>query len=70
MRHAHTFVVRILMDDDGTQTVRGQVTQPSSTDEWRASFVGAMDLWRALMERLQAAVEVTLVEQSERNERQ
>ncbi len=40
------------MDDDGTQTVRGQITQPSSMDEWRASFIGAMDLWQTLMERL------------------
>ncbi len=67
MRHQHTFIVRIVRDDD-TQTLHGLISEPSSADDWRASFASASELWKLLLERLQIAIEATHAEQSERKE--
>ena len=51
MRQLYTFVIRVLSDDDD-ETLRGQVSEPASADQWRASFGNGSELWAKLKERL------------------
>ena len=51
MRQLHTFIIRILLDDDA-ETLRGQVSEPASDDGWRASFADVAELWAKLKQRL------------------
>ena len=44
------FVVRVLQDAEGN--LRGQISEPSSADEWRETFVSAEVLWQIFAERL------------------
>ena len=43
------FVIRVMFDERGE--LRGQLTELGSVDEWRATFVGADELWSALRGR-------------------
>ncbi len=54
MRQPQTFIVRILPGED-EQTLHGQVSQPSSADDWRAPFASASELWQKLTDRLRLA---------------
>jgi len=51
MRQLYTFVIRILHDDDD-QAMHGQISEPVSDDEWRASFANASELWAKLKQRV------------------
>lgn len=51
MRQIHTFIIRVLHDEND-ETFHGQVSEPASDDEWRASFAGLSDLWTKLKQRL------------------
>ncbi|OQY99794.1 MAG: hypothetical protein B6D41_00695 [Chloroflexi bacterium UTCFX4] len=55
MRQTHTFVLKILLDNQTTSRLHGQISQPSSDDEWRASFGDVNELLRQLVKRLAAA---------------
>ncbi len=65
MRHTHTFVLKILLDQDYTSRLHGQISEPSATDEWRASFADVNELLQQLVRRISAApgameIELTL----------
>ncbi len=62
MRQTHTFVLKILLDpstDSGqamhSAHLRGQISEPSSDDEWRASFADVNELLQQLLQRVAAA---------------
>ena len=55
MRQTHTFILKILLDGEDAPFVRGQISEPASTDEWRATFADVNELFRQLAERLAAA---------------
>ncbi|OQY99152.1 MAG: hypothetical protein B6D41_01770 [Chloroflexi bacterium UTCFX4] len=55
MRQTHTFVLKILLDNQATSRLHGQISQPSSDDEWRASFGDVNELLRQLVTRVSAA---------------
>jgi hypothetical protein len=52
MRRQHTFVVKILLDDEEPQPIRGLIHEPASADEWSQSFAGSDEFWIALVARL------------------
>ncbi len=54
MRQTHTFVLKILLDNQATSRLHGQISQPSSDDEWRASFGDVNELLRQLVTRVSA----------------
>ena len=54
MRRSHTFFLRILLDDGEPPALHGQINEPAGSDEWRVSFASALELWGALLERMQA----------------
>lgn len=45
-----SFILRIIVDADGN--LHGQISEPGSDDEWRATFVGKDALWHVLCSRL------------------
>lgn len=55
MRQTHTFVLKVLFDKEQTSGLRGQISEPTAGDEWRASFGDVNELLRQLVERLAAA---------------
>jgi hypothetical protein len=55
MRHTHTFVLKILLDQESISHLRGQISEPSSGDEWRANFANGSDLIQQLLKRVAAA---------------
>jgi len=55
MRNSHTFVLKALLDEQNAARVRGQISEPTATDEWRASFGDAHELLAQLLKRLTAA---------------
>jgi hypothetical protein len=55
MRQTHTFVLKILLDSNETSLLRGQISEPTSPDEWRATFADVNDLFQQLVTRLAAA---------------
>jgi hypothetical protein len=59
------FVIRVIPDAQGR--LHGQISEPSSADEWRATFDSAAALWRLFADRLACSAEgeitVTSVEQ-------
>ncbi len=55
MRHTHTFVLKVLLDNDYTSHLRGQISEPASADEWRASFTDVNELLQQLVKRLATA---------------
>lgn len=54
MRTLQTFVVRILSPDDFGSELHGQISEPASADEWRASFSGVQELFDQILIRLAA----------------
>lgn len=55
MRQTHTFVLRVLLDHEQTAELRGQISEPTAVDEWRASFGDVNELLRQLIKRVAAA---------------
>lgn len=55
MRQTHTFVLRVLLDHEQTVGLRGQISEPTAVDEWRASFGDVNELLRQLIKRVAAA---------------
>ena len=54
MRTIQTFVVRILHHDDFGSELHGQISEPASADEWRASFANVQELFDQMLARLAA----------------
>ena len=52
MRRQHTFVVRILLDDEEPQPIHGLIHEPASADQWSHSFAGSEEFWIALVGRV------------------
>ena len=52
MRQTHTFVLKILLDRDAAPPLRGQISEPSSDDEWRVTFGDAAEMLAVLRRRL------------------
>ncbi|GEM_PF-5139519 len=59
MRHTHTFVLKVLLErapDAGQAahptSLRGQISEPSSADEWRARFADVNELLQELLKRV------------------
>lgn len=55
MRHTHTFVLKLLLDNEQMSRLHGQISQPASDDEWRASFADVNELLQQLLKRVAAA---------------
>jgi hypothetical protein len=55
MRTLQTFVVRILHRDEFGSAVHGQISEPTSGDEWRATFSDMQELLSHLQARLALA---------------
>ena len=51
------FLMRVIQDAEGN--LHGQISEPMSANEWRATFGGAAELWRLLTERLACPPEPT-----------
>jgi hypothetical protein len=51
MRHIHTFLVRIVADDDPLAILHGQISEPASPDAWRVTFTDLPGLWALLSTR-------------------
>jgi hypothetical protein len=52
MRTLQTFVVRILHRTEFGSEFHGQISEPSSADEWRATFSDVQELLDQLKNRL------------------
>lgn len=65
MRNTHTFVLRVLLDQEDSSPLRGQISEPSSADEWRASFVDVNELLQQLLKRVAAAPGSSFAEPSD-----
>ncbi|MDL1895249.1 hypothetical protein FBQ82_03185 [Anaerolineae bacterium CFX7] len=59
MRRTHTFVLQVLLErapDAGQAahptSLRGQISEPSSADEWRARFADVDELLQELLKRV------------------
>ena len=58
-RRPHTFIVRILHDEDG-ETLHGQVSDPTAANGWHATFSSATELWGMLTERMGVAAKTAM----------